>query len=156
MLLLCACGSNMGGIPGGNGGNGGSGGGAGSGGSGGSGGNGGGTGGNGAVDMANESDAGMVAYGCNEILSCVAMCNGGFANRNCVTMCRAGATSMGRALYLQLSGCLRQACYVHPDAAAEPCTNGGMPSMQCTQCLASAVTASGACHSEYNACAANN
>jgi hypothetical protein len=108
--------------------------------------------------MANEgNDAGMSAYGCNEILSCVAMCNGGFANRNCVGMCRAGANGMGRALYMQLSGCFRQACYVHPDASTEPCSNGGgMPTTQCTQCLANAVTASGACHTEYNACAANN
>jgi hypothetical protein len=96
-----------------------------------------------------------VAYGCNEILSCITMC-GGPTNRNCVNMCRAGATPTGRGLYSQLSNCERQACYVHPDASMEPCSTMAMPTQQCLQCLANAVTGTGACSSEYAACTANN
>ena len=167
MLLVAGCGSNAG-TPGngsdGGGGSAGSGGG-GSGGTGGSGGNGGGTGGNGSGDMsiANGADAG-VAYGCNEILSCIAMC-GGSTSKGCVSMCRSGATQTGRGLYQSLSGCFRATCYVHPDASMEPCTqNMTMPSAQCSQCLADAVKPAGSCandphcgscDSEYAACAAD-
>jgi hypothetical protein len=150
LLLLCGCSANMQGLPGGNmdlaggGGSGGSGGGGGTGGSG---------GGNGSFDMSGNADA-SAAYSCNEILSCIAMC-GGFTNRTCVMTCRSGATQTARGLYSQLSGCLRQTCFVHPDAANDPCMNGGMPSQQCKTCLSDATMGGGACSTEYAACMAN-
>ena len=99
------------------------------------------------------SDA-STAYNCNEILSCIAMC-GGLTNRTCTMMCRSGASQMARGLYGQLSGCIRQACYVHPDASNAPCTMTGMASQQCLTCVNDATMGAGSCHTEYAACAAN-
>ncbi len=103
----------------------------------------------------------LPAYGCHALTACVATC----MDQTCIQNCGAAATSQAKTLYNAVRSCVRRVCNPHPDAGPAPCSGGGTPSAQCTQCRNDVLKMTGTCgadtmwcgqcYAEYSACQNN-
>ncbi len=152
VALLCACGSSStdGTGTGGNGGTGGT------------------SGGGADMSASAGQDAAMSlppdmlpAYGCNSLNACIDGCS----SQSCYLTCYQSATSQAQMLYQAAARCVRQLCAPKGDAGTGPCSGGGTPTPECTQCqddsikmqgsCGSDTTYCGKCYAQYSACIAN-
>ena len=89
------------------------------------------------------------AYGCHDLLACIASCT----SNSCITACNQSATAHARMLDQAIRRCIRNECYPVPDAGAAPCTfGGGTPTPACTMCQADSIKTSGSCGSDTTYC----
>ncbi len=90
---------------------------------------------------------------CANILSCVAGCG---QNLVCQVTCRDSGTTQSKGVFDAFAGCVALTC-ASGDGGSGACTSATDSQPPCLSCLANSATAavgpSGACHTEYAACA---
>lgn len=110
-------------------------------------------------DLATVSDLSvpldMSSLSCANIVSCQAGCG---QNLVCQIACRDSGTMAAKATYDSFAACLVLTC-APVDGGTKSCTSATDNSAACRACLANAsvqaMTAGGACSSEYGACASS-